>query len=225
MRRRDSVQLDERFTVPLPVIDRANEWLESGTMLRRLRAMAPPRPLTLAEAWSVTERQALRMLAVSGVDRAPVPIETVAELSRVQVRYVEGIPVAGASTWGRGVWTITVEARQSWAERKMVVAHEFKHILDHSSGHDRYLDPAFAEPAADFFARCLFMPRPWFKHVVATGVQRPAHLAERFRMPIEQVVLRLLELGLSASPQRRGCRSLVTFFERARPGLAACWRQ
>src|SRR3954463_11283422 len=114
-----------RFGSLSRVRDRAQEWLQAGTMLRRLRRLAPARPLASAEGVAIAERQANRLLAVLGVDTAPIPLEALSQLSRIEVVYEAGIPVAGASVWGAGAWRVTVEARLPLVERRMVVAHEF----------------------------------------------------------------------------------------------------
>src|SRR3954469_21960378 len=103
----ESVQFGSLSKVP----DRAEEWLTAGTMLRRMRLLAPARPLTAEEGLAVAERQATRLLAVLGVDAAPIPLEALSQLSRIEVAYVANIPVAGASVWGGGAWRVTVEAK------------------------------------------------------------------------------------------------------------------
>src|SRR4051812_6892358 len=150
----ESVQFGSLSKVP----DRAEEWLTAGTMLHRLRLLAPGRPMTAEEGLAVAERQAARPLAGLGGGSGPVPVEALSQLSRIEVAYVANIPVAGASVWGGGAWRVTVEAKLPLADRRMVVAHEFKHVLDYTVDHDRYLDDAYREPLADYFARCLFMP-------------------------------------------------------------------
>jgi Zn-dependent peptidase ImmA (M78 family) len=195
---------DDLVFVPTRLIaDRDSEWLAVGTMVRRLRAMMPDRPLHRHEAYMLAERQAMTLLAVCGIDRAPVPVEVIEQFSAVTVRWLHGAPVAGASFWSGSSWVIIVDTDQCPGHQRVTVAHEFKHVIDHCPG-GRYVDDDFAEAIAEFFARCVLMPRPWVKAAIGRGHRRVDDLQRVFGVAPATLIERLDELGLSEAGVDRG---------------------
>lgn len=201
------------------VVDRHVEWLQAGTMVRRLRAMLPDRPLDRDEAYTLAERQAMTLLAVWGIDRAPVPVEVIEQFSAVTVRWLHGAPVAGASFWSGLCWVIVVDTDQCPGHQRVTVAHEFKHVIDHRPA-GRYVDDDLAEAVAEFFARCVLMPRPWLKAAIGRGHRDERELRRIFGVAPATLSERLDELGLTevirrqrrfrwrgrSRPDRSGCR-------------------
>jgi Zn-dependent peptidase ImmA (M78 family) len=178
--------------------DRHQEWLTSGTMIRRLRRLMPDRLLGVGEAFEIAERQAMLLLAVAGIDHAPVPVEVIGELSSVTVRRLNDTPVAGASFWSGSTWVIVVDDDLCAGHQHMTLAHEFKHIVDHRD-RGRYVDDDLVEPIAEYFARCVVLPRPWVKAAIAGGVRAEVELAELFGVALSTLRVRLKELGLADS--------------------------
>jgi IrrE N-terminal-like domain len=185
------------FPLTRRLVDRSNDWLDAGTMIRRLRAMVPDRRLTSIEAYRLAERQAFMLLAVAGIDTAPVDCDLISGLSAVDVRRVSGMPVGGASFWTGSSWVIVIDTDQSNADQRVTLFHEFKHILDYRSSGRSFFDDNVTEPAADYFARCVLMPRPWVKRAIGNGARTRSALAERFGVSIDVVDVRLVELGLA----------------------------
>ncbi len=151
-----------------------------------------------SEAIVLAERQAFLLLAICGIDRLPVPVEMIGELSAVHVQSYGRLPVAGASFWNGATWVVVLDGRQCDAHLRMTLAHEFKHVIDGGTKR-RYEDDDVAEPIADFFARCLLIPRPWLKSVLAQGARTVDALAEDFGVPTDVMQLRLHEVGLAGA--------------------------
>ncbi|MDJ0769422.1 MAG: ImmA/IrrE family metallo-endopeptidase [Ilumatobacter sp.] len=181
---------------------RIDDWIEAGTALRRLRRLFPLRRVTTVEAIGIAERQAYLLLAICGVDRIPVPAELIGELSAVRVVSYARAPIAGANLWDGAGWVIVLDERQCVQHRRSTLAHEFKHIID-AVDRDRYEDVDVAEPLADYFARCLLMPRPWVKAALADGVRDVRDLAAVFDVPVSMMEQRLGELGLEHDVRTR----------------------
>lgn len=181
---------------------RSDDWVEAGTALRRLRRLFPQRLVTNGEAIGIAERQALLLLAICGIDRVPVPAELISGLSAVRVVSYDRAPIAGANLWDGGRWVIVLDGRQCDQHRRSTLAHEFKHVVDGVDG-DRYHDVDVAEPVADYFARCLLMPRPWLKAVIEDDIGDVGDLAVVFDVPVSMMEQRLRELGLEDDVRRR----------------------
>ncbi|MEO1060547.1 MAG: ImmA/IrrE family metallo-endopeptidase [Actinomycetota bacterium] len=192
---------------------------DHGTALRRLRRLLPDRPLTAVEAFAVAERQASLLLAIWGVEHLEIPIEMIGELSAVTVQRMDRIPVAGASFWTGANWVIVVDTACCHGHRRLTLAHEFKHVIDHRP-EETYHDPDLVESVADFFARCALAPRSWVKTEISRGVSDVAELAARFGLPIEVMARRLDELGLA--DQVRAARPLVRWLDRSRCARRGC---
>lgn len=171
------------------------------SILARLRALVPARPLTFEEALRVAELQAAHLLLLQQVDDAPVPEEVISELPKLRIEYVAA-PVSGACYWDGAEWVIELNSHQSWRRQRFVLAHEYKHILDH--GHTPYLYPPgrcthgldHAEYAADYFAGCLLVPRIQLKRAFSDGIQRPQQLATLFDVSESAIDTRLRQTGL-----------------------------
>lgn len=177
---------------------RHEDWLVEGVAVRRLRRLFPARRVQSWEAFGIAERQAMLLLAIWGVDELPVPVDGVGGLWSVEVRWFDRLPVAGASVHGDHGWTILVDTSQCWGHQRFAVAHELKHVVD-GRDHRRYVDDDVEEAVADFFARCVLMPRPWVKQVLASGSVSRDELAEMFGVARSVVDVRLAELGLECS--------------------------
>ncbi len=181
------------------------------TALSALRELLPHRALTWQEAMSVAERQALRLLKLSGVSGAPIPENVVSSLPRVRVERLSPIPVSGSTHWTAGCWLIMLNGAEPLVRQRFSLAHEFKHVVDHPlidrlypstlgvSSQDR------AEQICDYFAACLLMPRPCVKRAYCDdGVQNLHRLARRFGVSPMAMQVRLLQLGLMDPPPRCG---------------------
>lgn len=203
----------------------------SRGVIASLRDMVPIRPLTRIEALSITERQALRLLELTGVTTAPVPERVVGELPRVQVLRSGRIGHSGASAWEQGRWRVVLNANDSRLRQRFSLFHELKHIIDHPfarqlyGGIDEHERDDWIELVCDYFAGCVLMPRPWLKSAWTGGNQRLSTLARQFDVSQAAMHTRLHQTGL-AVPERRcsrhgSSRGGVTYFRRSGVTVAA----
>ncbi len=184
----------------------------SRGVIAQLRDSVPIRPLTRIEALSIAERQALRLLELSGVTGPAVPETVIAELAKVQVTRSQRLLQSGMSAWEHGRWKIVVNANDSRLRQRFSLAHELKHIIDHPFARQLYgaVDPHdrddWVELVCDYFAGCLLMPRPWLKRAWTAGSQRTGALAQRFDVSQAAMQTRLSQTGLALPAPRCGHR-------------------
>jgi predicted transcriptional regulator len=179
----------------------------SRGVIASVRDLMPLRPLTRDEARLVAEDQTNRFLTLVGVTEPPVPEQVIAELPRLRVSYRRGLPVSGASEWARGAWQITINADEPHTRRRLSLAHELKHILDHpffeiiypDAHHDEH--HRSVERLADYFAGNLLMPRDWVEEAF-TQTNHLSDLAWRFHVSRTAMATRLNQLGLQPQPRR-----------------------
>jgi Zn-dependent peptidase ImmA (M78 family) len=167
------------------------------------RRLCPPRALSPWEARSIAERQAHRLHALLRISEPPFPKEAIEALPRVDVHYLPAQRLSGAISWRRGKWRILINRNDSRGRQAFSLAHEVKHMIDHPLGATIYEDSRFgtattaAERAADYFAACLLMPRPWIKRCFYDeGFRDPRVLARRFRVSAPAMLFRFDQLGL-----------------------------
>lgn len=209
----------------LPTSRRAPQ--RERAVLAVLRAKAPRRALSPAEAAQVAEWQATALLDLAGLTRPPTPGSVIAELPRMRVRFDPKLPVSGCVTWHDGCWLILLNGQEPRTRQRFTLAHEFKHALDHRDRHVLYVDQAGlsaeaqAEQMADYFAACLLMPRTWLKRAWAAGYQRPAQLSRLFGVSTVAMRRRLQHLGLwtGRDDGRSGGRQSATYQRPGRPDL------
>jgi Zn-dependent peptidase ImmA (M78 family) len=173
------------------------------SVLRELRDLTPLRAMGLAEGLMVAERQANRLLKISGIAVPPVPDAVIVELPRIQVERIALGPVSGATEWSHGRWLILVNAAEPPGRQRFSLAHEFKHVLDHPFVQTLYpgvrdpIDPQRAEQVCDYFAACLLMPRRLLAPRWAGGFKNAEALARLFRVSPTAMRFRLRATGLS----------------------------
>lgn len=181
----------------------------SRWVVSELRDLMPNRPLDLQEARMIAERQALRFLALRGVDYPCLPEQAISDLPRIEVRRFRHWPSSGATKWINGRWVIVIKSSEPAGRQKLSLAHELKHILDHPFEPTIYSRvPAdrrawFVErQVCDYFAGCLLMPRPWLKRAYTTRTQRLDRLAAMFEVTEAAMATRLAQIGLVAPAER-----------------------
>ena len=178
-------------------------------VIRQLRQLNPKRPVTTDEARSIAERQATRLLRLSGVREPDVPVEVIASLPRVRVELRERIPVSGSTHWADGSWLILVNADDAYVRRRFTLAHEIKHVIDHPIVDIAYpkegdvTSEERQELICDYFAACLLMPRVWVKQHWINGLQNTTELAQIFGVSRAAMAYRLRDLGLVEPTFRR----------------------
>lgn len=179
----------------------------SSTLQATLRNLIPHRLLTYSEAMRLAELQANRLRELIGLDKAYFPEEVITEWPRIEVQRRFDLPVSGLTYWQRGGWVIGLNASEPLGRQRFSLAHEFKHVLDHTT--KQWLYPASAlmsptdkaESLADYFAACLLMPKRHVKRLYGQG-ERIGELAESFQVTPRAAAVRLSQLGLS-EPIRR----------------------
>lgn len=178
------------------------------SVLAKLRALVPNRPLTPSETLRIAELQANHLLRHFQIETASVPEEIVSELPRIRVVRERGLPISGAAHWNGRHWVITVNADEPRSRQRFSVMHEFKHVLDHTTKHMLYQDRPLqtaaqqAERVADYFAACLLMPKRVVKRLWGQGNQNIVRLAETLSVSPRAVQFRLDQLGLTDPPAR-----------------------
>lgn len=167
------------------------------------RLLCPGRSLAPWEARSIAERQAHRFHALLRISEPPFPREAVESLPRVEVHYVTARRLSGAISWRQGKWRILINRSESRGRQKFSLGHEIKHLIDHPTRETIYKNSRFgsadvaAERAADYFAACLLMPRPWLKRCFYDeGFRDPQVLARRFQVSPPAMRWRFDQLGL-----------------------------
>lgn len=179
-------------------------------VLAVLRAKAPRRALSPAEAARIAEWQAMALLELAGLVGPPMPSSLIAELPRVLVRTDVDLPVSGCTSWQAGRWLIVINGSEPIHRQRFSLAHEYKHTIDHRYRHQLYVNrPDLtarqqAEQAADYFAACLLMPRRWLYQAWADGQQRISQLSRLFDVSPQAMARRLKDLGLWTDSPKAG---------------------
>lgn len=181
-----------------------NPTTPTRSVLATLRGLTPDRAIDFDEALIVAERQANKLLELHGVTGEPVPSEVITSSPRVRVRRDWRLPVRGSSAWDatRREWVISLNAYDSWARRRFTMAHEYKHIIDHTAS--QKLTDYEREQLAEYFAGCLLVPKRLLKHVFCSQTQDPQQLARIFGVSIQAVQVRLRQVGLIMPMERCG---------------------
>jgi hypothetical protein len=176
-----------------------------GSVLARLRALAPNRPLTLDEALRLAERQAALLLELCSNVVVPVPSSIITGQPRITVEHDPDLPAhaaSGCSDWDRHrrTWVISLNPTEPRRRQRFTMLHEYKHIIDHPGPGIRpsrytYQRPA-AEIVADYFAGCVLIPKRLLAAAYYDGIQQPADLAQLFDVSQEAIRVRLAQIGL-----------------------------
>lgn len=174
------------------------------SVLRRLRDLAPDRPLRPTEALNVAELQAARFLEMRDSRWAePVPIWIITELPHIEVEDDPDLPVAGASHWDEQTrsWVIRLNPTYSGPQRRFALVHEFKHIIDFRPAVDgdverSHCDDRVAERTADQFAASVLLPKRAVRHAWGFSACSAGAIAARFDVPEGVARMRLEQLGL-----------------------------
>ena len=180
------------------------------SVLASLRALVPQRPLTPSESLRIAELQANRLLQHFQIETVAVPEEIISELPRIRVEYESQLPISGSAHWNGRHWIITLSADEPCVRQRFSLAHEFKHILDHTTRQWLYRNGPLetaeqqAERVADYFAACLLMPKRVVKRLWYRGHQNIVELAERLRVSTAAARYRLDQLGIVERSGRCG---------------------
>jgi Zn-dependent peptidase ImmA (M78 family) len=178
------------------------------SILARLRALVPGRPLAYAEALRLSELQANRFRELLGVETPELPDAAITELPRILVVSEMDLPVSGSAHWSNGRWIIAVNALEHPLRQRFSAAHELHHIIVHPLrpfllvSEQGLPSSVKAERLADYFAANLLMPKRHVKRLWGEGARDAATLAEHFQVSPRAMEVRLSQLGLVEGRQR-----------------------
>lgn len=185
-----------------------NHTTAERSTLTLLRGLVPNRDLSPREAYLIAELQANRLLRHFNIQTDAVPDETISELPRIRIEREHGLPVSGSAHWNGRYWIISLNADEHPLRQRFSLAHEFKHVIDHTVMdrlyHDRIGISAYeqSERIADYFAACLLMPKRTVKRLWFQGSQNVNHLADLLQVSPAALRYRLNQLGLTEQPRR-----------------------
>jgi len=195
------------------------------SIMKNVRGIMPARPVSLGEAYILAERQATELLRQLGVTSVPIPIARLSELPRVEIQVEPRYKMLDKSgfshRWENGRWLIVVNRNDVPGRRRFTLAHEFKHVLDHSivsvayarlGNGDSKRQHRQIEHICDHFAACLLMPRMVVKRAWTSGIQDTEALAGLFKVSASAMQIRLDYLGLTDDE-----RPVATYFRRTSP--------
>src|SRR5689334_12809717 len=100
-------------------------------LLADLRSLSPQRRLARSEAYSIAERQAIRLLVRAGVTSAPVPTRAITDLHFLQVEHRPLVGASGGTKWIKPRWVILLNSYEPLVRQRFSLAHELKHVIDH----------------------------------------------------------------------------------------------
>ena len=191
-------------------------------IVAQLRSIVPMRALTLGDAYTLAERQAIKALQLAGIRAPHVSLDWILGLPRTEVQVeprhaMHGL--SGSTTFSQGRYLIVVNKNDAHARRRFTLAHEWKHLLDHTAAGVLYRQLGHGDPRArerrveriaDHFAACLLMPRTWIKNAWTSGIQDLPALAGLFMVSEDAMHVRLNYLGLLDTDDR----PVRTYFRR-----------
>lgn len=190
------------------------EQKHNRSILAQLRAFAPHQPIRYAEALRIAEHQAYWLLHLAHLRTPPVGTEAMTSLlPRLQIEYSEQRLVSGSAHWSGQHWVVVLSVHERAARQRLALAHELKHVIDHTTRGYLYtgmpaMSPgAQAEHAADYFAGCLLVPRTWLRAACAHGPSDDWSIARIFQVPVPIARLRLQQCGLASRRTRRRAQS------------------
>jgi Zn-dependent peptidase ImmA (M78 family) len=199
------------------------------SIMKQVRDIMPARPISLSEAHILAERQATTLLRLLDVHEVPVPVARIAELPRIEIQVEPQHRMIGKSgfshRWENGRWLIVVNKNDVPGRRRFTLAHEFKHVLDHSIANVAYAQLGHGDASrqqrqiehiCDHFAACLLMPRMVVKRAWGSGIQDIDALAGLFKVSVSAMQIRLDYLGLTDDE-----RPVETYFRSSKPYGAA----
>lgn len=166
------------------------------SVLARLRALTPKRGLDERTALGIAERQANLLLRLSNITTAPVPLDVLTQLPRIELAVEADLPASGVSYWTGQAWRLEVAAGDHAHRQRFTFCHEYKHVIDHPGRDLYYGSHGTRERVADQFAACLLMPKTLVTRAWCSGEQNIDRLADQFAVSTEAMTRRLMVLGL-----------------------------
>ena len=196
------------------------------TVIERVRDLMPRRALSLAEAYSVAERQAYTLLDLLGIHAPHVTYTKLLALPNIDIQLEPDYRMdhfSGISRFSHGRWLILVDKNDVHGRRRYTLAHEFKHVIDHSLDKLAYARLGYGdaqrqqehiEAICQHFAACFLMPKTWVKNSWANGIQDVYALAGLFQVSVSAMDVRLRSMGLLDDEPERDA---ITYFRHSKP--------
>lgn len=193
------------------------------TVIEQVRDLMPRRPLLMTEAYSVAERQAYKLHELLDIRFPHVTYDKLLSLPNIEIHLEPNYRMthfSGITRFSHGRWLIVIDRNDIHGRRRYTLAHEFKHVIDHSLdklaysrlgyGNER-LRQAHIEAICQHFAACFLMPKTWVKNSWANGMQDVYDLAALFQVSVTAMEVRLRAMGLLEDEPHR---DVHTYFRR-----------
>lgn len=194
------------------------------TVIEQVRDLMPRRALSLTEAYSVAEHQAYKLLDLLDIKAPHVTYDQLLSLPNIEIQLEPNYRMdhfSGLSRFSKGRWLIVVDKNDVHGRRRYTLAHEFKHVIDHSLDKlayqrlgygDEAHHQAHIEAICQHFAACFLMPKTWVKRSWANGIQDVYDLASLFQVSVTAMDVRLRQMGLLDD---EADREVITYFRRS----------
>ena len=159
--------------------------------------------ITPGRIFRLIERIVQKYLKRAGVVCPPVPTELVTVFGKKEAIEIREVPlkVCSGATWhADDAWVIHLNTHDTPAEKRLTLFHEVFHILSRRAAsrvpsQERRNKGIFCELLADYFSRCVLMPRRWVVEKWAE-VEDLDRMAEVFDVPRRAMWVRLRSLNL-----------------------------
>lgn len=177
------------------------------TIIEQVRDVMPKRALSLTEAYAVADLQVSKLLDLLGMTAPPVKFDQLLSLPNLEVQLDADYKMehfSGLSRFAHGKWLIIVNRNDPHGRRRFTLAHEFKHMIDHSlekivyarlGNGDNERKRQQIEAICQHFAASFLMPKTWLKHWWMQGFQDVNALAGLFQVSASAMEVRLKKLG------------------------------
>ena len=159
--------------------------------------------ITPGRIFLLLDRVVQRYLKMAGLVSPPVPTEVVTMFGKKEAIEIREVPlkVCSGATWhAEDGWVIHLNAHETPAEKRFTLFHEAFHIVSHRAAsrlpwQRRSKKGIFCELLADYFSKCVLMPRQWVVEKWAE-VEDLDRMAEVFDVPRRAMWVKLRSLNL-----------------------------
>lgn len=196
----EAVRPDSALFCGYLILDVLHQSAKGGVYLALDPSVSPPRTCVIKEA---------RRHVASDSTGADIRLQL--EKQHVLLQSLHGdvpVPETFAAHWNGRYWVITLSADEHPLRQRFSLAHEFKHVIDHTTTVFLYANRPYmsayeqAERVADYFAACLLMPKRVVTRLWCQGHQNTAMLARMLQVSEPALRYRLDQLGLTERPRR-----------------------
>ena len=170
---------------------------------RRLFEHNFPQKWIPGRIFQLVETLAKKYVKQAELNQPPVVTELVEQFDispSIEIRTLPLKAYHGALWHLEDGWVIHLNAEDKPARQRVTLFHEFFHILAHSRATPVFRkrgikEGLFNEMLADYFARCILMPKGWVKETWAE-VKDLKRIAEIFQVTQVSMWIRLKAMGL-----------------------------